>query len=150
MIGGSNADAKRSKPADGDQRLLVTQVRGRTRALLYRQVSGTGQAGVRQPFPFSSPGRTITFDSVEDLSERVNFATDGKGNFEISVPLSSLGLKPRAGQTIQGDIGILRGEPGITTQRVYWSNKATAIVADVPSEAELKPNLWGRWVFRDL
>jgi hypothetical protein len=64
--------------------------------------------------------------------------------------LSSLGLKPRAGQTIQGDIGILRGEPGITTQRVYWSNKATAIVADVPSEAELKPNLWGRWVFRDL
>ena len=26
---------------------------------------------------------------------------------------------------------------------VYWSNKATGITADVPSEAELTPGLWG-------
>jgi hypothetical protein len=32
-------------------------------------------------------------------------------------------------------------------QRVYWSNKATGIPADVPSEAELTPQLWGRWEF---
>jgi hypothetical protein len=31
------------------------------------------------------------------------------------------------------------------TQRVYCSNKATAITADVPSEAELRPDLWGKW-----
>ena len=34
---------------------------------------------------------------------------------------------------------------GQTTQRVYWNNKATAITADVPSEAELTPKLWGLW-----
>lgn len=30
-----------------------------------------------------------------------------------------------------------------TAQRVYWANKATAITADLPSEAELTPRLWG-------
>lgn len=45
----------------------------------------------------------------------------------------------------RADIGLLRGRDGQTTQRVYWSNKATAITADVPSEAELAPRLWGKW-----
>ena len=43
------------------------------------------------------------------------------------------------------DLGVLRGSNFQTTQRVYWSNKATAITADVPSEAELTPKLWGKW-----
>lgn len=30
-----------------------------------------------------------------------------------------------------------------TIQRVYWSNKATGIVQDVPSEAILTPQFWG-------
>ncbi len=40
---------------------------------------------------------------------------------------------------------VLRGAGGQMTQRVYWTNKATAITADVPSEAELTPKLWGKW-----
>jgi len=40
---------------------------------------------------------------------------------------------------------VLRGANGQTTQRVYWTDKATAITADVPSEAELTPRLWGKW-----
>ena len=40
---------------------------------------------------------------------------------------------------------MLRGSNFQTTQRVYWSNKATAITADVPGEAELTPKLWGKW-----
>jgi hypothetical protein len=31
--------------------------------------------------------------------------------------------------------------------RLYWSNKATGIVSDIPSEAELQPSLWGVWEF---
>ena len=37
----------------------------------------------------------------------------------------------------------LRGQNGATVARVYWSNKATAIVSDVPSEAALAPQNWG-------
>jgi hypothetical protein len=47
---------------------------------------------------------------------------------------------------LQGDLGILRGNGFETLERVYWSNKATAITSDVPSEAQLTPRLWGRWV----
>jgi hypothetical protein len=43
------------------------------------------------------------------------------------------------GLALRGDIGILRGNGFQTTQRVYWSNKAAGITADVPREAELTP-----------
>ena len=126
---------------DTDQRLLVTLIKGKPRALLYRaQVPGT-----KQPIAFSSPWRTITIDVVEDVTESITFAADGTGNYEISVPLAAFHWQPKANDEVTADLGVLRGSNGQTTQRVYWSNKATAITADVPSEAELTPKLWGKW-----
>ena len=147
------ADLKRPRPAAGDVRLLITQSKGQPLALLYRAVV----PGTKEPVPFSSPWRTITIDRVDDLSAQLQLASsiekDAKGKvqgafYEISVPLTALGLQPAEGQTIRGDIGILRGNGFQTLQRVYWNNKATAITADVPSEAELTPALWGRWQFK--
>ncbi|HRX54547.1 MAG TPA: hypothetical protein P5016_08550, partial [Verrucomicrobiales bacterium] len=129
---------------DTDQRLLVTLVKGQPRAVLYRaKVPGT-----RQPVAFGSPWRTINIDVVEDITAQVLFATNKTGNYEISVPLATLHWAPESKDTVRADIGVLRGSNGQTTQRVYWSNKATAITADVPSEAELTPKLWGRWIVR--
>ena len=127
--------------ADTDQRLLITLVKDQPRALLYRaKVPGTAQ-----PVSFSSPWRTIMIDVVEDVTDRIAFATDKTGNYEISAPLQTLHWHPKPGDTVCADLGILRGSNGQTVQRVYWSNKATAITADVPSEAELTPKLWGQW-----
>ncbi len=146
------ADPARPRPAAGDLRLLVTKVGEKTVATLYRAVV----PGTTEPVPFSSPWRTITLDRVEDVSGAVELAISreagGKGSrasgvFELSVPLATLGLTPEAGMTLRGDIGILRGDGTRTMQRVYWSNKATAITSDVPSEAELTPQLWGKWRF---
>ncbi len=130
---------------DGGERLLVTRVKGKTLAVLYRQ-KGTTPHGA--PMAFSSPWRTLRFDSVEDVSNQVELTDDGKGNYQLSAPLVILGLNPATGATIKGDLGILRGNGFQTLQRVYWSNKATGIVADVPSEAELSPTLWGSFEFR--
>jgi hypothetical protein len=136
-----NAASDRITPAPGDQRLLITRVKGQTRALLYRgNVPGT-----KQPVAFSSPWRTISLDTVEDVSTSVSLATDNAGTYEISIPLDVLHWQPKAGATYRADMGVLRGANGQTTQRVYWNNKATAITADVPSEAELTPRLWGKW-----
>jgi hypothetical protein len=143
MIGtDSNADANRRKPAVGDLRLLVTQVNGKRMAQFYRALV----PGTTEPVPFSSPWRTITLDRVDDVSAQVELAGHD-GNYELSIPLKALGLEPKAGQKIRGDIGILRGNGFQTVQRVYWSNKASGITADVPSEAELTPQLWGTWEF---
>jgi len=93
--------------------------------------------------PFSSPWRTILFDEVKDVSAEVKLSDSREGHYELSVPLAVLGLRPDPGMSIPGDIGILRGNGTETTVRSYWSNKATAITADVPSEAMLTPHLWG-------
>jgi hypothetical protein len=147
MIGTDpNADPKRRSPVAGDLRLLVTQVKGQARALIYRPV--VPGAPAEQKVPFSSPSRTLVFDQVEEVSDQVKLAGDGKGNYEISVSLSVLRLKPQPGMRIQGDMGLLRGDGSQTQSRLYWSNKATGIVSDVPSEAELLPSLWGAWEFQ--
>ena len=143
------AAADRTEPAEGDLRLLITRVAApgkaaAIRAVLYRAVV-PGTAADRRT-PFSSPSRTIYFDRVDDVSSQVELA--GEGNFEVSVPLAALGVSPRAGLRLRGDVGILRGDGAKTIQRVYWSNKATSIVTDVPSEAALAPNLWGWFEFQ--
>jgi hypothetical protein len=144
MIGmDPKADPHRAQPVAGDLRLLVTQVKGKTKAELYRAVvPGTAD---KDKVPFNAPWHGITLDSVTDVSDKVQLVADGKGNYEIAVPLDLLGLHPQDGMKINGDIGILRGDGTLTTQRVYWNNKATAIVSDVPSEAMLTPSLWGVW-----
>ncbi len=127
------------------ERLLVTMLRGKPTAVLYRlKVPGTPS---EQRVAFSSPTRAVVFDAVEDVSRHVELASKG-GHFEFSFPLRQLGLDPKPDRSIRADLGVLRGRQGQTTQRVYWSNRATAIVTDVPSEARLVPNAWGQWRFR--
>ncbi len=144
MIGASTAaDPKRVAPVVGDQRLLVYLVEGKPHAMLYRAV----MPGTRTPVAFSSPGKSITLDQVMDVTDKLQFAASG-GNYAFSIPIDTLGLQPVSGRKIKADIGILRGTGTQTIQRVYWSNKATGITSDVPTEAELTPGLWGEWVFQ--
>jgi len=144
MIGTDpKANPKRTTPVAGDIRLLVTFVNERVVAALYRAVV----PGTKKPVPFSSPWRTITLDRVDDVSNEVQFpAKPGqKGLYEFSIPLSVLGVQAAQGQTLRGDVGILRGNAGATVERIYWSNKATGLTADVPGEAMLTPQMWGEW-----
>jgi hypothetical protein len=142
MIGPSG---NRDRPVAGDLRLLVTTVKQKPLALLYRAVVPGTRASDR--VPFSSPWRTIHFDKVEDVTSQIEFA-GSEGNYELSAPLKALGIAPSSGSRIRGDIGILRGTGNETTARVYWSNKGTGIVSDVPEEAMLNPKLWGTLEFK--
>jgi hypothetical protein len=136
------ANEQRGNPTVGDMRLLVTRVKDKTVALLYRaKVPGT-----KEPVPFSSPWRTITIDRVDPVGDQVELVQQDT-TYQISIPLATLGLAPADGQVIKADVGVLRGDGMSTTQRVYWSNKGTAITSDVPSEAMLVPALWGKWRF---
>ncbi len=140
-----NSDPQRKSPVAGDIRLLVSLVKGKPTAVLYRPVA-TG--GARNAVLFESPLRSLRFDDVEDVSSSVELAIGrkanvGTGDFEFSIPLSVLGLSPTPGEILRGDLGLLRGDGLRTTQRVYWSNKATGLVSDIPSEASLTPQLWG-------
>jgi hypothetical protein len=128
-------------------------IQRKTLALLYRAVV----PGTKTPVPFSSPWRTITLDRIADVISQVTLETiitkNAKGKadtalYEFSIPLITLNLKPKTDQPLRAELGILRGGGIRTMQRVYWSNKATAITEDVPSEAELTPSLWGSLRFK--
>jgi len=144
-----SSDPQRKSAASGDIRLLVSLVKGEPVAVLYRPVAATGP---RNSTIFESPLWTLRFDDVEDVSAYVQLAEGvansaigaSPGDFEFSIPLRLLGLNPVPGTELRGDIGLLRGDGIQTKQRVYWSNKATGLVSDIPSEAELTPDLWGR------
>ncbi len=146
-----SSDPQRKSPAPGDIRLLVSLVKGKPAAVLYRPVTTTGP---RNAAAFESPLGTLRFDDVEDVSDDIQLAkgnADSKGasagDFEFSIPLNILGLNPTPGTELRGDVGLLRGDGVRTIQRVYWSNKATGLVSDTPSEAELTPQLWGKFEF---
>ena len=146
MVGADpSADPKRDQPVGGDSRLLVALVDGKTVATLYQPVA-PGMAG--KEAVFTSPGRTARFDRVEDVSDQVVLAAAPDGSYELSVPLALIGVAPKAGRTILGDIGVLRGNGFQTLQRVYWSNKATGLTSDIPGEAALTPGMWGQWQFQ--
>lgn len=154
MIGAdASADPARRQAVAGDRRLLVTQVKGKTVAVLYSPVS---PGGTGEPVVFGSPLRTLRFDRVDVVSDDVTLASEIKpdlkkdkngsiksATYEVSVPLSILGFHPKPGSSHRFDIGLLRGDGAQTLQRVYWSNKASGLVSDIPSEAELLPQLWG-------
>lgn len=133
------------RPAAGNSRLLVTMAGGRPAAVLYQPVAPEGAE--KKPFTFTSPVTTLVFDRVVDVSDQIELKAGPSGIYEFSAPLSLFGLKPAPGGQIRGDIGILRGDGSSTMQRVYWSNKETALTADVPSEAQLSPGRWGTILF---
>ena len=100
MIGTeADADKNRQEPTAGDLRLLVTRVKGKTKAMLYRAiVPGTSP---ESRVLFASPVGKVAFDQVTDVSEKVELAEQG-GNYEVSVPLSALEWSPKTGETIAG------------------------------------------------
>lgn len=147
-------------PQPGDQRLLISKVNGSLRAVHYEQRSN--RSG--NPGEIASPNRTVKFDHIADVSDRVKFAEaavdipyrdtnvvfGGKiqmrrgSAYEVAIPLELLGLEATP-RTITGDIGVLLGDGSATTKRVFWSNKNTSMVFDAPEESLLKPGLWGDW-----
>jgi hypothetical protein len=140
------ADTGRVAPVAGDLRLLVTQIDGKTRAVLFRSVAPTAPAA--DAVLYGSPIGQVHFDQVVEVTDHVTLKSNGRGDYEVAVPLATLGLTaPRPGEELRGDIGLLRGDGAQTTQRVYWNNQETGMVSDVPTEARLRPANWGLWRF---
>ncbi|MDF2440002.1 MAG: hypothetical protein JWN98_986 [Abditibacteriota bacterium] len=129
---------------EGGQRLLVTRVGEKTTAVLYRPRDASAGG---EPVKFISNlgiNKTVSIDRVQNVSEQVQLAQEGT-QYELSIPLALLNWAASTGQTLKGDIGILRGNGVQTLQRIYWHNKAAGLVSDMATEAELTPQLWGRW-----
>ncbi len=129
----------------GDTRILLSTLENEPIAILNQKVAP--DAAANEQFDFSSPWRTIPFARVAKAGG-VKMATgsiDGGYFVEAAIPWTTLGITPRAGLQLKGDVGVLFADVGgtQTISRQYWSNKATGLVNDVPGEADLTPAMWG-------
>ncbi len=132
----------------GDIRLSFSMFDGKPVSVLYDFKIANF---IGQRIPFSSPSRTIWCDKAGILTDVEINVKRGNGVYtlEASVPLATIHLDPTALGETRGDVGrVMSDQTGtLATSRIYWANKNTNIMADLPSEAGLQPNLWGLFKF---
>ncbi len=148
-----DAPADRKAPVAGDKRILMTFTgeKHKPTVVLYDAVvPGTKP---EDAWKAVSPVTSISFDKVKQL-DNVRIACnnfDGNYTVEVAIPLDVLGLKPTGETRLKLDWGVLATDDAGNSvlRRLYWSNKATGVIADVPTEARLVPGLWGHILFHD-
>ena len=90
---------------------------------------------------------------MKDITSELEFAEDGAGNYEISVPLATvlrvefrkLGKQDwhEDKTVILGDLGIIRGNGSQNVQRACWNSLDTWMTSDIPSEVRWRSINWG-------
>ena len=133
----------------GDKRLLVSVFSGKPVAVLYDYRAPDARPSERTGF--SSPWRTVYVDRVSVL-EAAKIEVNRSGTFvtvDAAIPLDALGLDPKGMRETRGDVGRVNSDATGTraVSRTYWSNKATSIMSDLPSETLSDPDLWGTFAF---
>ena len=143
-------DDARGEAGPGDIRLSFAMFQGKCVCVLY-DFRVPGHTGPR--VGFRSPWRTVWCDRAGILRSAEIAVTRGGGRFtlEAAVPLKDVHLDPKRLRQTRGDVGRVMGDQTGTaaSARVYWANKNTAILSDLPSEAALQPRLWGLLRFKN-
>lgn len=142
------ANPSRRAPVAGDMRLLFTVAEGQPQAVLYQPIA-EGASPQEAWETRTDAGGTTRFDRVVRLtSAKLQFIPDDKQNdryvFNAAIPLKELRWKPRDGQLLRCDWGVLTSDDGHTVKRrLYWSNPLATGTTDEAWEARLDPHLWG-------
>ncbi len=142
------ADPQRTKPVEGDLRLLISQRDGKPWAVVMRP-KVAGFTGPR--IKLTSPMGLEEFDTitVTDRIELRNYAKTATGFTVLAVvPRDVLGMMAvTPGDAVRLDVGYVFGNAGGTSAavRAYWHNNSfTAnVVNDIPHESRLEPAEWG-------
>ena len=140
------ADPKRTTPAPGDLRVLITRQKDKPFAVIYRpKVKGfNGEAIV-----LTSPTGKESFDQIQAIETLEMQYQKRPGGFRVTavLHLELLGWEPTPGATVRIDLGYLFGNATGSQcgQRAYWSNTSptSGIIGDIPSESRLEPAQWG-------
>jgi hypothetical protein len=136
----------------GDLRILITRTPDdKLVATRYRYVTAEAEKPNAFSVETTSSGKD-TLDEVvpwNDLPMHVTAEKDGYV-LEVALPWKELGITPRSGLWLLGDVGVIYGNEGGTRNaiRYLWSDKSAevSINNDIPSEIRSHPNQWGSWM----
>ncbi|MBQ3748292.1 MAG: hypothetical protein II863_12885, partial [Kiritimatiellae bacterium] len=140
----SKAKPDRREGAKGDIRLLFAQVGGKVVCVKYDYV---GAKSAKNAHTFESPVGKLKVSSVSIEPSVTTWTYEGRGHCTLRavIPLALLGNVDLLGET-RGDFGRIVGDSTgtVSVERSYWSNKATSLMSDEPTQAGVEPRLWGK------
>ena len=146
FIGGDCVDLKLDVPGRGPLRLLVAPLAGKDTVIYSQAKAAQAEAKVTYMVG-NNPANATNLDVVQVLGSAKAMTRVGMDGYSVllRVPLADIGLDPAAAAKLTGIIGVIYSDPQGTNRvaRMYWHDKATDLVSDVPSEARLNPASWG-------
>ena len=147
FIGGDSVDLKLDVPGRGPVRLLAAPVGGEN-TVVYWQKKATQKENPTTYVVPNNQANAQRFDVVKRLASAKVAVEVGAGKYSVlvTVPLAELGLDPAKVAELKGIAGVIFSDPTGTnrTSRLYWHDKATGMVSDVPTEAGIESSKWGR------
>jgi hypothetical protein len=146
FIGGDAVDLQLEIPGRGAVRILGASTGGKDSV-----VYGPPQADPPDNPPphvvSNNEANAQSFDVVKRLPSAKISVTMGNRGYSVllKIPLRDLGIDPTKFADLKGITGVIFSDPSGTNRasRLYWHDKATGLVSDVPSEAGLNPSRWG-------
>ncbi|AWI09330.1 FlgD immunoglobulin-like domain containing protein [Ereboglobus luteus] len=149
FIGGDALDLKLDIPGRGPVRLLTAKVNGEPR-VIYWQKSASKKENPQTYVVGNNLSNARNFDIVKILPGAkidVKIAPDGKGYTAlVRIPLADIGLDgKKLPEKLRGVAGVIYSDASGTNRaaRLYWHDKATDMVNDVPTESDVNPARFG-------
>ena len=146
FIGGDSVDLQLNAPGRGPIRVLAAPVGGEN-TVVYWQKKSPKKENSTTYVVSNNDANAQPFDVVKRLASANVAVKTAPGGYTvlITIPLADLGLDPATAGDLKGIVGIIFSDPSGTNRasRLYWHDKTTGLVSDVPSEARLNPSNWG-------
>ncbi|MBE2204719.1 MAG: hypothetical protein IAE94_10310 [Chthoniobacterales bacterium] len=151
FIGGDSLDLQLDIPGRGPVRLLAAPVGGKNTVIYWQKTAETKENPTTYAVS-NNETNAQSFDVVKVLPKAKLSVQQGMLGTSalLTVPLAELGLDPTKTPDIKGIVGVIFSDPSGTTRasRLYWHDKKTGLVSDVPSESRLNPANWGTLNFQ--
>lgn len=146
FIGGDAVDVQLDIPGRGPVRILGANVAGKNTVVYWQAKADKPDNPVTYAVQNNLTNAT-PFPVVRRLDQAELKVATGFNSYTalLRVPLADIGLAGVRGQEIQGIVGVIYSDPSGTNRasRIYWHDKQTGLVNDVPSEARLNSKRWG-------
>ncbi len=146
FIGGDCVDLQLDIPGPGPIRILAAPTGGKD-TVVYWQSKAEKKENPSTYVVSNNEANAQNFDIVKRLASAKISVIPGNRGYSVllTIPFKELGLDPLKTSEIKGITGVIFSDPSGTNRaaRLYWHDKSTGLVSDVPSEAKLNPKNWG-------
>ncbi len=146
FMGGDCVDMKLDVPGRGLVRVLTAPIAGKD-TVAYFQEKAAVKSNPMSYIVGNNVANGTAIDVVKRLSEATATSKTVPAGYSVTlrVPLAELGIDIDKISSLKGVIGVIYSDPTGTNRvaRLYWNDKQTDQVSDVPSEARIEPARFG-------